>query len=196
MRTRLYKAPDTEPLEVADVAYHRRVTLVDPSDTTDPEVKLLQGLIRSARIRAEDFTARKLISQTWEYFLDWGFPPTIELPFLPVASVTSVYSIAPDGVKTRLDSNGYVLDANTVPARIDPPGGKRWPATQCARNAVVVRFVAGYGAAGDTVPAPILSAMRLMVGDAYEFREGTIVGRANFIPSDAESLLWPYKWTL
>ena len=181
---------------MADVAYHRRVTLVDPSDTDDPEVKLLQGLISSARVRAEDFTARKLISQTWEYFIDWGFPPVIELPFLPVASVTSIYSIAPDGAKTRLDSNKYVLDVNAVPARIDAPAGTRWPATRCARNAVMVRFVAGYGGTGDTVPAPILSAMRLMVGDVYEFREGAIIGRANSIPSDAESLLWPYKWTL
>jgi len=60
---------------------------------------------------------------------------------------------------------------------------------------VVVQAVVGYGASKNLIPAPIRSAILLLIGDLYENRENRVIGQG-FTPVNtgaAEALLWPYR---
>tara|TARA_R110000868_G_scaffold29889_25_gene111156 strand:+ start:3717 stop:4304 length:588 start_codon:yes stop_codon:yes gene_type:complete len=180
-------APAAEPLSTAEAKAHLRVDVADDDD-------LIDRIIGAARRQAETFTGRALIGQTWDLDLDCFPGWTIDVPKPPLQSVSQIEYLDADGVSQVLSSSLYRVDARRQPGRITPAYGEVWPVTRGTTNAVTVRFVAGYGAAGSDVPEDIRQAMLLIVGDLYEHREetitGTIVGR---IPRSASALLHPYK---
>ena len=173
------------------------LTLVTPpSAGSEPilldEVKLqvLQGLdvddsflatiaIPAARDRAETITGRVFLTQTWDLYLDAWPCGGIDLPLPPLRSVTHVKYLNTSGVLTTLTVNtDYVVDAPAGPrcrrGRVTLPPGAVWPATYSQANAIVVRFIAGYGAAED-VPPMLKTAMLLDAGAFYVHRESVPV---------------------
>jgi uncharacterized phiE125 gp8 family phage protein len=59
---------------------------------------------------------------------------------------------------------------------------------------VTVRFVCGYGSAGDQVPAGIRQGMQLLVAHWYARREPVQVGNiVNEIPLTISHLWWPFR---
>lgn len=166
--------------------------------TTDP---IVNSLIKTARMSAEDFTRRALITQTWDLKLD-AFPSgAIVLPLPPLISVTSVtYTDTAGASQTLTVTTEYLVDAPAGPqaerGRVYLPYSVEWPSTRGIENAVVVRFVAGYGAAS-AVPEKIKSAMKLIIGHLYENRENVVITERGSIvqemPQGAEALMWPYR---
>lgn len=183
-------APSAEPITTSVAKLHLRV-----DHSTDDA--LIDSLCAAAREYVEARTQRKLITQTWDLKLD-RFPvrglamrdttyvptvsgqPAIVLPFLPVASVTIITYTAEDGTATTLSSALYTTDIVTGPdagpTRIVPAYEQTWPATRAVINAVVVRFVCGYGSAGTSVPGGLLAAMKLLIGHWYANRESVVAG--------------------
>ena len=165
--------------------------------TSDPE---LVRLIAAARLHAENFTGRPLLTQTWDLGL-WQFPSgALVLPFPPVASITSVSYVDTAGDVQTWSSALYATDLpsgpHAAPARIQPIYGESYPSTRSSGvfNGVTVRFVCGYGAAASSVPRPILSAMLMLIGSWYENRESVNVGNVvTPMPQSVDALLWPYK---
>ena len=169
--------------------------------TLDP---LINTLIKAARQHVEDWTARRLITQTWDWKEDsfrkmlscWGNYIVVPLP--PFQSVTSFGYTDPDGVsQTWAATTGYQIDIPVGPwarkARIMPAYGVAWPSTRTETfNAVTLRFVCGYGAAS-AVPQPIKEAMLLLIGHWYEHREavniGNIVNLVTLVPLGFEELI-------
>lgn len=140
--------------------------------TSDP---VLNMLVKAARKRAEDLTGRALVTQTWELVLD-KFPDNeIRIGMLPVQSITSVKYYDEDGALQTLDSSLYVLDAETLPGWVIPAYDEDWPSTRDVSSAVIVRFVAGYGAAA-SVPAEIRMWIGAQVAASYNAREGMEAG--------------------
>lgn len=160
MSLRLITAPATEPATVAEVKLDARIdgTALDATITT---------LISAARKRAEDITGRALITQTWELVLDQFPGNEIQIGKLPIASITSVKYYDTAGILQTMDAADYSLDADTLPGWILPAYGEAWPDTISAANAVIIRFVAGYGAASD-VPAEIRMWIRAQVSAAIQ----------------------------
>lgn len=160
--------------------------------TNDP---LLGLLIASARAAAETELKRALCTQTLDAYFD-AFPcsgKAIRLP--PLQSVMSITYIDTDGVTQTWAASEYLVDAKSEPARITPAYGYSWPSTRNQANAVVVRFVAGYGAAS-AVPACIKNWMLIRVGTLYENREELVVGPSGMVeipPSFIDSLLDPER---
>jgi uncharacterized phiE125 gp8 family phage protein len=75
-------------------------------------------------------------------------------------------------------------------------GSASWPsATLRDVNGVNVRFVAGFGSAGTTVPQPIRQAILMLVGHYYENREAILATGAmpKEVPLGVDSLLWPKR---
>ena len=144
------------------------------SNTThDP---LLGMLLTAARVAAEQRTGRALITQTWERVLD-AFPANeIELGMLPVQSISSVKYYDADGVLQTLSSANYTLDADTLPGWLLPAAGTSWPSTYAMSQAVIVRFVAGYGAAGSAVPAAIRQWICAQVKASFDNPAGLLEG--------------------
>lgn len=178
--------PAVEPLGLQELKDHLRVTHAR-------EDALIDALIPAARRRAESFTGRALITQTWDRTLDW-FPAEIILPKPPLQSVTSINYVDSAGAAQLLDSADYQVDIASQPGRVKPAYGETFPQTRRDYGAVVVRFTAGYGNGVAAVPREILQAMLLIASELYQRREEAIVGAAvNPVPWNAEALLWPYR---
>lgn len=168
MKAVLVTPPAVEPLSLTEVQAHLRL------DTNDDNA-WLQGAIRTARQRCENYTGRTLLTQTWDLFADkWPHYGWLELPrhLSPVQSVTEVAYTPENGSELVYASSNYVVDTYALPARIVLRNGKAWPGDELEPvNGVRVRIVCGYGADGLSVPAELRAGMLLMIGDLYEYRE-------------------------
>ena len=116
--------------------------------------------------------------------------------FIRVGAPAEAAPVDPGAVQT-LDPSAYVLDGDSLPARLVPAVGTAWPATQDgAINAVTVTYTAGFGATAAAVPAPIRHWLLLAVAEMYETRSASAerpVVRNEFV----DHLLAPYRvWEL
>jgi uncharacterized phiE125 gp8 family phage protein len=200
MSLSLVTAPATEPLTLAEVRAHLRVTVADEDD-------LLASLIVAAREYAETFTHRAFLAQTWDLQLD-GFPQcfstldgagSIWVPKAPLVSVTSLSYVDTAGVTQVWPASNFTVDApvgpKARPGRLTPAYAVYYPVTRRVPNAVTVRFVAGYGTAAAAVPASIKAAMKLLIGNWWINRDAAALVRASadVLPFGVDALLWPYK---
>lgn len=189
MALKLITAPATEPVTLAEAKSHLRVDITE-DDT------YIGTLITAARNIAETWTARALVTQTWELYMD-AFPANgFTLPRPPLQSITSIKYTPLGGAETTVSSSLYKVDAVTEPGCVVLASDATWPSTTLVElNGVVVRFAAGYGAAA-AVPQAIKQAILMLVGTMYESREDVLVGQgatANELPLAAKRLLLPYR---
>lgn len=139
--------------------------------TADP---MLRMLIASARKVAEDRTGRAFITQTWEQVLDTFPSSEVELGMLPIQSITSLKYYDSAGALQTLSAADYVLDVDTVPGLVRLAYGKSWPATYDMAQAVIVRFVTGYGSSGASVPNEIRMWICAQAAAAYRNPTGLL----------------------
>ena len=140
---------------------------VDGSD----EDALISALIATAQQEIENETGRKLLTQTLELWLDdWPAGDAIELPYPPLASVTSVKYYDTANVEATLANSAYYVDTHSAPGRIVLNYGQDWPATTLRpANGVCVTYVAGWLVVSD-VPPQLVAAVKLLVAWLYENR--------------------------
>jgi uncharacterized phiE125 gp8 family phage protein len=133
---------------------------------------------------------RVLVTQTWKLYFDTAFPCyRIGLPLPPLQTVSSIQYVDNDGVTQTVSSSDYqVLDGNT--AAIVPAYGKAWPATRVQPRAVIITFVAGFGAAS-AVPAPLKAALKMLAGFLFN-NTGDFAG-ADALPPAVSALIAPYR---
>jgi uncharacterized phiE125 gp8 family phage protein len=192
MTLSLVAAPATEPITTEEAKLQARV------DGSEDDA-LIGSMIMAARQWAEAFTNRAFVTQTWDLLLD-DFPACdyIELPKAPLASVSSVSYVDNNGATQSLtQGTDYTVDAPAGPTalrgRVLLAYNASWPSVRGVRNAVTVRFVAGYGAAA-AVPEGIKAALRMLVAELYSQRENTLTGTLlNEVPFAVKALLYPYR---
>ena len=179
-----------EPITSATVKLQARI------DST-AEDALITTLIKAARQKIESVTGCALINQTWTYAIDaapaglsaewhvenqirmsWnpGVGDVIELPVMPVSSVTKIEYYGTDNVATEFSSDYYRLDSRSESgrrARVYLNVGSIWPTSLRSRDALVVTYVAGYGAAASAVPSPLTLACNQLVAHWFNDREAT-----------------------
>lgn len=167
--TKLKTAPTSTALTVNEAMAHCRV--VDAG-----EGAYISDLIYAATGIVEARLRRKLITQTWYYYLN-RFPcGPIALPFPPVTSVTGItYTDSAGAAQTLTVTTDYEVHVETEPAIIVPAYGQTWPSTYAMPNVVRVEYVCGYGAS-TAVPQDVRHALKLLVGHFYEHREAVITG--------------------
>lgn len=183
----------SEPLSLEEAKLHLKVE-------TDADDSLISSLITAARETAEIFTGRALASQVLEYILD-GFPvesDVIYLPRPPLEEVGSIKYKDYQGAETEWDPENYLVDSDSMPARITLAYGKYFPEyTPYPAAAVRIRYTAGYRSGGPDslkIPEEIKQALKLLIGHFYENRESVVVGTvANKVPFSAEALLYPFR---
>lgn len=137
--------------------------------SVDDEDLLLDGYIAAAREWCEAYTGRALVTQTWDaWYACWPTDDVFELPLPPLQSVTSVKYTLEGQAQATLSSSMYTVLTQVEPGRALLAYNQSWPSGSLAVGLpVVVRFVAGYGAA----PAAVKQAMRWLVGHMMENRE-------------------------
>jgi len=181
----LVTAPAKEPITIADAKAHLNV-MSDDDDT------LIEVLITAAREHAEAITKRSFITQTFDYHVD-VFRRCIELPQLPLQSVTFVKYIDNNGIEQTVDTSIYSVDTNSEPGRIFLAYNQVWPISRAIPHAVTIEFVAGYGDDENDVPKSIIAAMKLVLGHLYENREESAPFSIHKIPLGIDALLGPNR---
>jgi uncharacterized phiE125 gp8 family phage protein len=179
-----------EPLTTALAKSHLRVSSSD-------EDTLIDAYVKAARQKVETDTGRALINQTWTLSMDAtpsGCAP-IRLPIGPVSSVTSIKSYATDDTETTLSTDVYRLDVAGPHARVVLKDGQSWPTGLRPQNALLVTFVAGYGASASNVTdVELIQAVRLLVGHWYATREPIAIGMsAAPIDLTYQALIAPFR---
>lgn len=163
MKLRVVTGPAAEPVTLDDVKAYCRVA-------HDDDDVLLTSLIEAARRRAELHTRRAFVTQTLELALD-GQPcrDYVDLPYPPLASVTSVKYVDGDDVETTWSDANYHVDTIGEPGRVALVTGGAWPDTGDLRsvNSILIRYVAGYGAAS-AVPDAIQTAIMEIARKMYD----------------------------
>ena len=181
----IYSKPAVEPLSVVDAKTHLHVTGND-------EDTYISALITDAREHVENYTGRALINQTWDLYVD-QFPyvgDVITIPKAPLSSVTSITYVDTAGATQTLSSSVYTADTDSEPGRVYAAYNQTFPDIRTQSKAVKVRFVAGYGADGDSVPSPIVQAIRLLTQIEKEQPTGDV---RDALEDSVARLLSPYR---
>ena len=124
----------------------------------------------------------------------------IELPRPPMSQVTGytavsvAYTPIVSGTTATLDTTEYRVDLNQTPGAIRPLYGRTWPSHLTDQNSVTIRWWAGYGADGVTVPAPVKSAIVMIVAHLWRNREMTAEAALNEVPMGVKALLDSVRW--
>lgn len=187
--------PALEPVSLAEARAHSRLSGND-------EDANLAGYLMAARQHVENYTGRALISRSYDLSIDSGWPlvnweKRIILPLPPLVSVTSVKYLDTSGVQQTLSSALYQVTLGDMFGEIVPAYGAAWPGVRCQRDAVVVRFVTGYGSNPGDVPEPIRQAILLLTAHYFENREGVVLGSAAAeLPLGVCALLANYRTSL
>jgi len=179
MSTVLITPPSVQPVSVAEM---KNTLKLEDSETDDDA--LLAGLIRSAVEYAEMYQNRRLMTQTWDLKLD-GFPcgapeqpwsqlgrpwSTIEIPFAPLQSVTSITYTDNNGTTQTWSSSLYTVLKNGLTGRVVPAYQQVYPSTRAVPESVTVRFVCGYGDNPGNVPERTRWGIQLLVKQWYDKR--------------------------
>lgn len=164
----LVTAPAVEVVTAAQVKSHARI------DTTADDTHLSSFLIPAARRHLESAYNLAMVNQTWDLALD-EFPNDpdrpIWIPRYPLVSITSITYVDTAGASQTWASSKYRVDTAHRPGRVTPAYGETWPSTRDQTGAVVVRFVAGHGAAATDVPEVMRLAVMAYVAHLYAHRE-------------------------
>jgi uncharacterized phiE125 gp8 family phage protein len=191
----LVTGPSAEPVSLDETKAHLRVGATD-------EDGLIIGKIIAARMMAEAWLGRALITQTWDWFLPCfpsdGYGGTFYVPYPPLQSVTHVKYVDENGDEQTISSANYAVIApagpRASPGTIRPAYNVDWPSYRAQPDAVRIRFVAGW-TGPEKVPDPIRSAIKLIVGDLYENREAQIADARAIIQANktVDALLLPFQ---
>lgn len=141
MKAKLLIAPAAYPITLAQA---KKQAELDDGDTRHDD--FMKTLIRTATGDVEQFLHRRLITQTWNYYLNrWPWHDSFELPFGSLQSVTSTIYKDEDGDETTFSSDDYIVDTESEPGRIVLGFNKSWPTdTLFPSNPIKVEFTCGY----------------------------------------------------
>ena len=176
MITEIYTAPATEPITLEELKTHLRIDTGTVDDDTLVSLELA-SILTAATEYVETITRRKLISQTWDYYLD-EFPceDFIKLPYGRLTAVSSVSYKDTAGTETTMTvTTDYIVEANKDHiGRLVLPYGESWPSdTLYPSKPIKIRFVCGWATAA-ALPEKIVHAVKLAAKWIYE--EGAING--------------------
>ncbi len=188
--------PASEPVSLAEAKKYLRIT-----DSDDDA--LINSLVTAIRQKAESWTRRLLITQTWTLWLD-SIPGgvTLTLPLSPLQSVTHIKSYDSANTVSTFDSSNYLMDGASIPGRIGLNDGHTWPNAIRRMNALEIEFVAGFGdesSVPETIKQGILQWVKLLFTNKsklYESDESTSgLLELNRVPiPPAVMVLWePYR---
>ena len=176
----------SNPLTLTEAKTHLKV------DTTADDT-FITNLIRSATSSAQEYTNRFFIATTIQQYGD-KWEDISNLFKSPVASVTHIKYVDPDGTLQTLSTDVYFVDDVNKPARIGLKPNQSFPEIIDRLNAIYVEYVVGIAAGPDEVDEGIRQALLLTIGNWYQNRQAVVTGTiATELPMNAKFLLDQYK---
>lgn len=168
-------------LDIAEAKRHLGIH----DNSHDERVK---DLIAAASACVENETGRALLSQTFVFTLDC-FPAVVRLPRPPLVSISHIKYVDQDGDLVTLAEESYRVTEFEEPAKIEPAYGSSWPSPLSVSEAVQIEYIAGYGASHGAIPDTLKHAMKLLIGEWDQMREGVVFGASSPIPNNAMRLM-------
>jgi uncharacterized phiE125 gp8 family phage protein len=177
MQITVTTAPETEPISLAEVKYHLRLaTTAAEAAAYTTEDDLLDRLIATSRIQTEQEIGRRLITQTWEYYLDKWPDGDIVIPYPPLQEAAITYKLEDDDDYDNTFSD-FDTDTASEPGRLILQPDESWPTgTLYTDRPIKITYIAGYGDDAADVPEPIKQAILLKISDLYENRGEIVMG--------------------
>lgn len=161
------------------------------------EYAYLAELTRAAERLLSRRSKRALINRTYDLVLD-RFPSDdypLELPLPPLVSVSSITYYDTNNSTQAMASTDYVSHRSQHGiSYLMPQPDATWPTCKTRRDAVTVRFVAGYGTASTDVPETIRQAGKMTVAHWYRNREAAAERNITQIDLGLDSLLAAEGW--
>ena len=182
----MIEAPIAEPVSLDEAKRWLKVE-------TEDENEIILTLITSARLYIEQVTQRLLIQQAWKViFSDLDRQGSYLIPLSPVLHLIALNLRYSDDSETALNVSNLRLTKHGEDASILIPQSYRTMLIKDARFELDISL--GYGPNGHDVPAPIRTALFMLVAYWYENR-GDYSNYVNLaqIPSPITSLLAPFK---
>ena len=152
-------------------------------------VEQYQPYVRAAESWVETITGRKLVTQTWKWFLD-DFPmgDRLVMPFGQLQSVTHVKYTDTAGTQTTFDAAYWEASTARDPGVLALSYAESWPsATLRVLDPIEIQFVCGWTTAA-AVPYEIQAAILLVAAHLYEHREDVVLGNSASVESKALEL--------
>ena len=173
-------APAFEPISRAEAKWHLRVDHADEDHSID-------GFIAAARRQLEKDTSSPPVNTVYDFTIE-RFPEErwVEVPRLPLASITSVTTYDANDAATVMSSGDYRVD--TATGRLCLNDDAAWPSDLRRLNAAVIRFTAGANGAAVSVstltsngPVPEIIATAT-AGSVHGFTTGDLVTITGAVP--------------
>lgn len=203
---KLVIAPAADPVSLSELKTYLRID-------TSADDTMLTNFISAATRTVESYLNRKLITQTWDLWMDC-FPAEmridalrdgwqegklseylhtksyIQIPFFPLQSVTYLKTFDDDNTEYTMSSGDYYVDTVGEPGRISLKNDTTWPTTFLRPvNGIQIRFICGYGSTGADVPKAINQAIMELSAKFYNSRGCDDAS----IPSSVMAILSPYR---
>ena len=119
---------------------------------------------------------------------------SVNLPFSPVVSVSSVKTFNDSDTETTMASSRYYVDTASDYGRVVLRTGETWDDMLRVANAIEITYVAGYGSAASSVPSPIKQGIIVMASHFFENPDMVIKGEnVSTIPTLVNALWKPYR---
>lgn len=165
----------TEPVTVLTLKNYLNVDY-DLWDT------LLATMSTSARVRLEKYTGCTFITKTLIATFS-SVSTSIEIPYGPIQSITSIKSIDSSGTKTTLtEGTDYIITGNLF---------KTIKFFNAPATPIEIEYVAGW--TDSTMPADLKLAIMKQVAMDFEYREGTSDSKTEELSNSARGLCKLYR---
>jgi len=189
MSLRLHTPPTAQPITLAEAKLHLRVDI-------DDEDLMIISLIDAATAACEHLMGRAIMPQKWQVSECSFHPGVIVLQRPTVTGIDSITYVDGNGDTQTLPPSAYrLIIGSDYTAAVVPAWNAIWPSVSAQVGSVSVIFSCGYEDAG-SVPGPIKSWIKLMVGALYKNRE-LVTDKQVFTLGMADSLLDRYRvWVM
>ena len=167
IKYKLKTAPALTPVTLSEVKSHLRVSFTD-QDT------LIQAYIDAAIDFVENYTGRKLMTQTWSLVCDNWIEATELIKFGELQSVSSVTYLDEDQVSQTVSTDDYIVsgigtDSGSVVFHLD--GDFDYPEV-FEVEPITIEFVCGYdllvnSTLPNIIPQAIKTAIKMKVSELY-----------------------------
>jgi len=185
---KMVKGPADLPVSAQDV----KADLGIGADETIHDRKI-ETLIQAATAFVsgpDGVLGKALINQTWKLsVIDHDRYGHVYLPLTPVVSVTGISVYNSTETLQVLDVATFDLFGDEDRAYIRPKAGVSWPGLYDRPDAIMVTYVAGFGASPESIPENIKQAIRLLCCHWFENREASVPGAINVLPMGVDALL-------
>lgn len=191
------EGPAALPVSLGRAIRHLRL---DEADLDSVESDLIEAAIAAATEHLDGragILRLALLTQLWQATTDRparavrGAASGFALELGPLQAVTKVEYLTGGAYAVLPPASWRAIRTSSRRTVLIAAGGLPWPAVDRDPEAWRITFRVGYGDADDAVPAPIRSAMLLLIADLYDNRDGKV--QANLVPNTTvDRLLWPY----